>query len=260
METRLLPRKPGSSLRPHSRSNRNTLRENRIRVIRLSSLAKAAQEGRWLALRVIDGPNGQTKDAIPGAQTVTVRLEAGAPSAEGKRVTTAAQAFSFKTFGPFEVTGSECGYQKRCTPSDQIQINFSNQIDASKVSDVQVKVNPVTDGLKTVVYGDQLVIQGMKKGRTTYRITLDKSIQDQFGQTLSGEQSLTFNVGAAPPMLQASTGPMVVLEPTGPRKISVFTVNQPYVKVSLYKVEPEDWDAYTDYVRNIRGYSGSRVQ
>ncbi|HWW74238.1 MAG TPA: MG2 domain-containing protein, partial [Pyrinomonadaceae bacterium] len=217
----------------------------------MKRLAAAAAKGRWLALRAIGTEEG---GRLPGNSTVTVTVGPGTPSAEGPRTTTAAEAFSFRTYGPLRVTGFECGYEKRCSPFDQWRIEFTNPLDAESLDGARVKVEPEVPGLTANAYGNYLYIGGTKRGRTTYKVTLDPGIRDQFGQTLGQSAPMTFNVGPAPPSLMAAGGNFVVLDPAGGPQLSVFSVNQPWVKVSLYAVGPEDFGRYVSYMRFLSGY------
>ena len=219
----------------------------------VSQLVKAAEKNRWLAFRAVTA-TGETRLALPGDSTITVNIGPGTPSAEGPRTTTAVQSFSFRTYGPFRVTRSECGYSRRCTPFDQWNIYFSNSIDAETFQASQIRVEPAMQSMRTRIYGNTLVIEGMKRGRTTYKVTLDRSLKDIFGQTLGADASVSFNVGPADPSLTSSGKAFVVLDPNAPRSFSVYSVNHKTLKVRLYQVGPEDWENYVRYMRFVYDY------
>jgi alpha-2-macroglobulin len=226
----------------------------------VSRLAKAAEKGRWVALRAVSGTNNDTRLALPGDSTIQVSIGPGTPSAEGPLVTAKAQEFSFRTYGPLRVTEHECGYDKRCSPFDSWSITFSNPLDLDAFQKSQVRVVPEIPGMKTELYGSTLRIEGVKKGRTIYRVTLDKNIRDQFGQTLEQDAVITFNVTSADPSLTSSGGEFVVLDPSGPPRYSVYSVNHNRLKVSLYSVGPEHWGQYIDYLRREHGYNDEAAQ
>jgi uncharacterized protein YfaS (alpha-2-macroglobulin family) len=223
--------------------------------LNVKGLAKGAGEGRWLALRAI-GENGETRDALPQDSPVNVIVGPGTPSAEGPRTTTTPQVFSFKTYGALRVTDHRCGYEKRCSPQDQWAIDFSNPLDREAFDPAQVKIEPEVPNATINVYGRTIYIGGVKRGRTAYKVTLDSTLRDDFGQTLGQTAPLTFNVGAADPAL-FSTGSFVVLEPSSDPRLSVYTINHAALKVSLYAVAPEDYEQYVAYMRFISGYSSS---
>jgi uncharacterized protein YfaS (alpha-2-macroglobulin family) len=215
-------------------------------------LVASATAGRWLALRAAG--------ALPGDSPVSVTVGPGTPSAEGPRRTAAAQSFAFRTYGPLRVTQHRCGYQKICTPYDQWLVTFSNNLDREAFDPAQVKIEPAVEGLNIMAAGTHLYIQGQKRGRTAYKVTLDASLRDEFGQTLGEPVVLDFNVGPAPPGLFSTGSGFVVLDPAGGPHLSVFSVNQPALKVSLYAVTPEDFGAYTAHMRTVTGYFNEKQQ
>ncbi|MFL6283941.1 MAG: alpha-2-macroglobulin family protein [Pyrinomonadaceae bacterium] len=226
----------------------------------VKGLAQGAGEGRWLALRAV-GEDGEARDALPQDSPVNVTVGPGTPSAEGPRTTATPQAFSFRTYGALRVTNHECGYNKRCSPRDNWSITFSNPLDREAFDPAQVKIEPEVPNATINVYGQTMYISGAKRGRTTYKVTLDSSLRDDFGQALGASAPLTFNVGAADPAL-LSTGNFVVLEPSNDPRLSVYTINHAALKVSLYAVAPEDYERYVAYMRFVSGYysEGERKQ
>ena len=179
----------------------------------VSRLSKNAELGRWLAFRAVDA-SGRIENPLPADANVTITVGPNTPSLEGTRTTTKAETFSFKTYGPLRVEEHRCGYEQgKCTPFDVWTIVFNNPLDANAFQNSQIRVEPAAPGLKMEIYGNTLQIKGAKQGRTDYKVTLDASLRDQFGQTLGKDQTLTFKVGSAPPMLTSSAGNFVVLDP-----------------------------------------------
>lgn len=206
---------------------------------------KQAEEGRWLAFRAIT-ESGATKDALPADTGIKVVIPPGTPSAEGTRTTLVEQSFDFRTYGPLHIVDSQCGYQRRCTPNDAFTINLSNQLDSAFQSG-QVKITPEIPKAQVVRYGGLIRIDGYKRSNTTYTVTLDRSIKDIFGQTLTGDNQLTFNVTPNPPGLFSLGGNFVVLDPAGPRAFSVYSVNFAKLRMRLYRVTPADWLQFQAY-------------
>src|SRR5688572_27897943 len=165
----------------------------------ISYQAKQSQPGRWLAFRAIS-PDGSTENALPGASAVSVTVEKGTRSAEGPLTTATAQGFSFNTYGPFKTTGGYCGWRdnKNCSPHESWVIEFNNSIDASKFTKEMVRVEPAVEGLNIHPSGNHIYINGYKKGNTTYKITVDQSLADIFGQKLAQPAVVTIRVGTAP--------------------------------------------------------------
>jgi len=223
----------------------------------ISELVKAAVKDRWLAFRAVDKASNDTRLALPADTSVVVTLKPGAPSAEGTRTTDKAQNFSFRTYGVLRVVEHKCGYNtNECSPFDSWNITFSNRLNSAAIQQSSVRIEPQISGLKINLYSNPLHIEGSKKARTTYKVTLDKSITDEFGQTLGTDQTITFNVGAATPALALSGEGFAVLDPANsPPKISIYSVNYSQLKVSLYSVAPEDWNKYVQYMRYVYNYS-----
>ncbi|HEV2704751.1 MAG TPA: alpha-2-macroglobulin family protein [Pyrinomonadaceae bacterium] len=219
----------------------------------VKSLAAANVKGRWLAFRAV-GADGQEGQALPGNTAIVVSVGPGTPSAEGARRTTQAQDFTFRTYGPLRVTGHECGGERRCTPFDDWHISLSNQLDAASFTKEQVRITPELPDARIEVYGENIWVRGMKRGRTLYRVTIDASVRDQFGQTLGAPATVEFNVGAAPPTLTAQGGMMVVLDPSGAPEFPVYTTNHSNLKVTLHAVAPEDWPKFLTYMRQVMRY------
>jgi hypothetical protein len=143
----------------------------------LRRMTAAAGEGRFVAFR--------TREPLPPDTGVTVEVGAGTPSAEGPLVTTAAQAWSFRTFGPMRVTGHRCGWQKDlCPPGAPWHIDLSNPVDTEGFTAEMVRVEPALPGLAVSAHGKHLLVRGRSRPRTQYRVTLSASLPDEFGQTL----------------------------------------------------------------------------
>ncbi|HEV2862268.1 MAG TPA: alpha-2-macroglobulin family protein [Pyrinomonadaceae bacterium] len=219
----------------------------------VSRFVKEAQPGRWLALRAT-AANGATKDAMPADTTVRVVVPAGTPSAEGPRVTTEPQSLSFKTYGALRVSETDCGSEKRCSPFDDFLLSFTTLLDESAFKPEQVRVTPAIPGVKITASGNSLQIEGDKRSNTVYTVTLDRSVRDIYGQTLTGPDSFTFKVTTREPGLFSGGNEFAVLDPAARRVYSVYSINYRRLKISLYKVTPEDWPRYRAY--QLQRYEG----
>ena len=221
--------------------------------------AKAAQQGRWIAFRAVSD-NGGTDNALPAAATITITVNKGAPSAEGPLTTTVPQNFYFQTYKPLTMKGAYCGYQgmKPCPPSYAWQIEFNNPIDTAKFKPEMIKISPAVGGLNIYPSGNNVYINGYKKGRTSYTVTIDPSISDIFGQSLGKEAAAVIKVDSAPIQLGAQGGAMTVLDPSAKSAFSIYTTNLDSVKVRMYKVLPADWAQFVDYLRHINYDDGQR--
>lgn len=208
----------------------------------IQELIAGQQPGRFLVARTVQ--------PLPGDSSVQVTLGPGTPSAEGPLKTTTTESFGFHTYGPLRVVDHRCGWGEECPPLSPWQIEFSNALDPEAFDpDQQLQVTPELPGFKTALHGDRLILMGRSKGRTTYTVTVRSSVRDVFGQTLGKDVPLKFEVGPARPALHSVGGPLVVVDPQGKPTYSVFTVNQPALKVQLRQVTPQDWPAYVAWAR-----------
>lgn len=216
----------------------------------ISYYSKQAQPKRWIAFRAINS-DGLTENALPGDSVITVTVEKGTPSAEGPLTTTKAQSFNFRTYGLMKFVSSWCNYQgnKACTPFDTWILQFTNPIDATKFTKEMVKIQPPVEGLNMYPAGNYIYIQGYKKGRTSYQVTVDTALKDTFEQNLSAPAVTTINVGAAQQQIYSQGGSFVTLDPTAKPAYSIFTTNHNSVKLKIYAVTPENWEGFRQYMK-----------
>lgn len=79
--------------------------------------------------------------------------------------------------------------------------------------------------METSVYDSSLTIEGLKRGDTTYRVTLDKSIKDQLNQTLGRDITLEFRVGPSPRRFVGPVDDFIVMDPAAPTRCPVYSIN-----------------------------------
>ncbi len=210
-------------------------------------MAKETEAGRWLAFRVAAAAN--ETNPLPGATNFVISIERGAPSAEGPRTTNAAQTYNFSTYAPLALTEHRCGYDGKCEPGTDWALQFNNPLDVNAFEENWVRIEPAVPGAKISANYNAIQIMGATKGRTTYRVTIAASVKDTFGQTLGQEKTVTFNVGSAQPNLATTDEGMTVLDPYGAARFSVYSINHQQLKISLYAVTPDDWEAFTTFMR-----------
>lgn len=222
--------------------------EAEINSAGLNHYVNESEPGRWIAFRAVNA-NGGTENALPADSPITVTVAKGTPSAEGPLTTEKDQTFGFKTFGPMEFQSAHCGWSPKveCTPSMNWMLNFTNSINSAEFDKSLVTVTPAVEGLNIYPSANRLIIDGYKKGNTTYTVTVDGKLPDYFGQTLGKPAKATFKVGAESPQLYAQGGAMVVLDPSAGSNFSIYTINMNAVKVRLYKVEPKDFKQFLEY-------------
>lgn len=206
-----------------------------------------AQPGRWLAFKATD--------LLPEDTDISVSIGPGTPSAEGPLLTTETQAYSFRTYAPLRINKHGCawGNKQPCQPLSPFSIEFNNPIDANVYTDDMLAIQPELPGVSVDIYGQYMQIQGASKGQTTYTVTVKGSIQDVFGQTLGKDVQLAFRVGSANPVLYRSGEAFVTLDPASKKPVfSVYAMNYPRLDVKIYAVQPSDWAAYKQYLRDFQ--------
>ena len=219
----------------------------------------SAEPGRWLAVRFIDN-EGQTANALPGDANIIVTVGPNIPSAEGPRTNPKTVSFNFRTYGALKMVNFQCGYNNKCSPFDNWQINFSNPLDTANFKREMLTIEPAAPDVKAAVYGNTIQLTGIKKGRTKYTVTIDQNLKDVYGQTLGKPEQAIFNVGSADQTLFAPGGDMVILDPTGPARYTVYTTNHTTLNVKLYAVAPSDWPAWAAYRRYREGYDDDEAK
>ena len=225
----------------------------------ISYYSKQAQPRRWVVFRALNS-DGLPDNALPSAASISVVVEKGTPSAEGPLTSLAAQSFGFQTYSPLKFSAGYCGWRdnKNCSPFESWYLEFNNAIEASKFTKEMIKIEPAVEGLTIYPSGNYVYITGYKKGRTTYKVTIDGGVSDIFGQSLGQPATATIKVGQAEKSLYAQGGFMTVLDPTAKPTFSIYSTNQNAVKVRMYTVEPNDWRQFQDYVRHINYDDGKR--
>lgn len=209
-------------------------------------LSQQAEKGRWLAFRPVD--------KLPTSTSFTVRIKAGAPSAEGPKTTDKDQSFSFSTYGAMRVMHYSCSYWSRtgknqCPPLAPFSVSFSNPVDLKTFDkEKMIKVSPEIPGLKVEVQGAGMTIRGRTKGRTKYTVTIDGAIGDTHGQSMGQPATVSFDVGSAEPAMFGAEKDMVVLDPARTaRDYQVYSINEPGLRARVYAVTPEDWGKYVAF-------------
>src|ERR1041385_7517448 len=208
---------------------------------------REAVNGRWLAFRVIDPRTGQPDLALPANSRIRVSLVSGAPSAEGPNLTQKPYDFWFSTYGPLMVTSHGCNDESHCETSDSFDIEFNNELAEDIAS--KIKVEPALAEMTASVYNSTLSIDGIKRGDTTYRVTIDKSIKDIFNQTLGRDMTFTFRVGPGPRRFAGPNDTYVVMDPATPARCSVYSINYTELAIRIYSVTPGDWPKWIAYLK-----------
>ncbi len=208
----------------------------------------SAMAGRRVAFRATDRFSTSSK--------VSILAMEGLPSLEGPLKTTKEQKFGFTTYAPFKVQEHQCYWNKHqkkdCPPGQPMTILFNNPVDAKLFDASQVEIEPELEDLQVRIYGSRMQLTGRSRPRTAYTVILNPELKDAFGQQLGKEVALSFAYGKAPRRFTSSSGPLTVVDPAGPPRFSIYSVNHEAVIVDAYQVKPGNWTAYNQYLRLSR--------
>lgn len=209
-------------------------------------VAGRASEDRWLAF--------VATESLPTDAAIVVTIGPGTPSAEGPLVTAEPQRYDFRTYAPLRIEHHECAWTRdedECLPLSPFYIHFNNPIDVDAYQESMLRIEPPIPGATVDVVGDTVTIRGSTAGRTDYRVTVSAAIKDIFGQTLGKDAELTFRVGSADPLLFGPEEALVTLDPAAQKPIlTIYAINYVRLKVRAYQVQPADWPAYKEYLRD----------
>jgi uncharacterized protein YfaS (alpha-2-macroglobulin family) len=217
----------------------------------VSRRVEQAEEGRYLVFKALE--------ELPPDTSISVVIQEGTPSAEGPLATETDQSYSFRTYAPLRVEEHGCSWgNDECRPLTPLYIRFNNPIDLDFYDANMLTIEPELPNASVNIYGNTINIRGNTQGRTTYWVTVDKSIKDQFGQTLGSNERLKFRIGPAEPVLFGPNEIFVTMDPadTSP-ELSLFTINHNRLKVQIYQVEPADW---SDFLKYLREYQRTDLQ
>ncbi len=207
--------------------------------------ADAALEGRAVAFTPVT--------PLPVDTAIVVRVGPDVPSAEGPLVARGLERFDGRTFGALRIVDHRCSWGDDCAPGSSFVIELSNRLDPERFEASLVDVSPAIPGLRIDVYGSVIELSGAVRGRTTYEVTLDGDLADVFGQSLSGDQTVSFDVGPARPALVGLQRSFITTDPTAERpSVSITTINHDAVQVRAWAVTPDRIGEFREYVDAVR--------
>jgi alpha-2-macroglobulin len=224
-------------------------------------LVKEAKPETWIAFRAVASAPADRDKPLPAATNFTYAIKTGMPSAEGPRLLAEGWSHVFGTYQPLRIVKHECGNQRStdCAPYNSLRVQFNNDLSWDSFTTDNVRVEPTVPDLKVSGYGNTFNLQGAFRPRTTYRVTLKATLKDTFEQTLGQDQTVEFSIGKAALTLHVPGGNLVVLDPAGPRSLSIYSVNHESLFVRLYAVAPEEYGKYAAALRARVTYNRNKV-
>lgn len=205
----------------------------------VSSTVKMAGNHRWVAFRALK--------PLPKRSLIIIQIQPGVRSKEGPLVSEKSNYFSFSTFAPLKIERTNCSTYSGCRPDSDWTITFSNSLDLASFQPEFISISPPISKPEIEANQARITISGFKRGNQTYEVTLNPQLRDEFGQTLGAPEKVKFKVEQSEPFCRLPSNFVVTLDPTGPPTIPVYTVNYPAFKYRVYRVDPNQWKAYTSH-------------
>ena len=132
--------------------------------------------------------------------------------------------FGIESYGKFELTGAECRWQRFC-PNGPIALTFSTPIKGADLLK-HLTILPTVDFsiTDTADVNDHWVVSAQLKPRTGYLVRVDSTLQDTFGQTITGYPVKTAVTTGYRPDVSYEQGKSMV-ERVGRRTFGISYVN-----------------------------------
>ena len=182
---------------------------------------------------------------LPPNTVVEITFPVGTPSAEGPRVTTEPQKMELTTHRALEVLAAECAAQGgRCYPTSVIDVETSTAIDDEVFDPKLLTVTPEVPELEIDAPGRRIRVTGRFKVGQKYTFTVAAGLRDRHGQVLAKPATRYVDIEPLPPSFSSERQPMIVLDPHGPARMSVYATNDKTAHARLYKVTARDYEAY----------------
>jgi alpha-2-macroglobulin len=207
----------------------------------ISKLIKTVRPNYYIAF--------QSVDTLPSDAKIEVLFDKNLPSAEGALTTTSPQAFTFNTFGNLRLKKTYCGWDDtklHCDSGQAWKIEFNNLLDEDDFNKSQIKIEPKVENKEISISGNTIEINCYKKTRTQYKVTIPKTLKDEFGQTLAKDISVKFDIGADESRIYTSGDNFVTLDPNFKPNYSIFSTNYSAINVKLFAAKPEDYKLFSD--------------
>ena len=194
----------------------------------------------------------ETSQPLQPATDYTLRLDAGAPSAEGPRVTTEVWSQSLRTYNPLHIAETSCSeVGNACSPEGGLQVRFNNPLDEDTARE-HVRLSPAIEGAQVQVWGTTVHVDGVFPPRSTVELVFDAELTDIHGQRLGRELRRSFAIGSARPLLMAPGSFQVVLDPAAPAQLPLYSRNLDRVDVQVHPVDPDELGAMLSWVEDNR--------
>ena len=190
---------------------------------------------------------------LPAAAAITVTVKAGTRSVEGPVTSPKDVSYRFSTHAGLTLGSASCA-MSGCQPGGPILLTFSNALDVNAFDPALITVSPaLTGGASIQAAGDQIVVNGPTRPRTTYRISVRAGLRDSFGQVLATDASGTVVFGPGIPQIYPFSTSVTTLDPLVPsRTVTVSTVDQKRFRERVFAVDVSKWASYRSWYTNLQ--------
>ena len=190
------------------------------------------------------------QEPLKAGTSYTIQVEAGVESQEGPRAMDQLFTRTFRTYDPLALVDTYPDKDDKASPLTPFSLSFNNELDRQAFDPAWVTVQPKIPDMKVRAYGNSISIEGAKKGRSTYKVTVSGKLKDTFAQTLGDPVTVELQTDQAPKTLFSGFENMTVLDPTVAPTLPLYSTNIDKLSMVVHKVEPKDWTAYQAYKQN----------
>lgn len=141
-----------------------------------------------------------------------------------ERIEETRRSWTFRTYGPLELTAGRCGGGKYC-PVGPAVVYFSNPVSGGELLR-HVRLAPAVDYTipDTLAESAAWRLEAELRPRRSYALIVEPEIRDVFGQSLSGDRVAGLTTTGYAPSISYPRGRWLV-ERSGPRSLSVQHIN-----------------------------------
>ncbi len=194
---------------------------------------------------------------FPRNASVQVVFDKGLASTVGNLTSEVVKTMRFRTYAPLKLSVDAA----TISPNDFITLESNNAVSLSSFNSSLIQVHPAIPNAKILAGRGRITISGTKKAGTTYTVTVSPELKDLYGQKLGARKTFTAKVIGFKPGIYTGDfngGHDVFLIP-GQTELPVFSINYPTLKVSAYKVAPNDSSTFEELSKKRKPDWSSKI-
>ena len=126
-------------------------------------------------------------------------------------------------------------------------------LDTETVDAADISITPEIPDATIRASGRYISIAGPTLAGTVYNVVIPGTLGDVFGQALGEPETVEFEIGEAPPVVQLLGGEFTTIDPLGETQAVPAIVRQwGQLRVRLYAVDPSDYGSYVTFAERFR--------